>query len=680
MKKFNFRDSKLEKKFKKLPLYDENFKLEISQEKKAKIKELVSKIWEDEDVEEIYKAIITLIGEGCKRKTPNLKEKEKDFNLKENFSEQDLYFICFGDHIKERNGQASGNHSNLQILHNLFKKYFPKNEFPKVSVHILPHYPSPGVDRGFDVINPFQVQKTMGGWQDIKGIGEDYNLMFDFVLNHLSIKNPWYQETLKDNPEYEDFFISFDEKNPEHVEQFKEIKDKYLKLIYRPRAHDLFVKVQKADGSYTHSLMHFSLVQPDVNYHNPRVFLKMAETLIFFIIQGARTLRLDAAGYIWKEWGTSCLHHPKAHYLVELFRAVSDLFSPATVLLIEAMEPPQDGKRYLSNQETKKAHMSYNFVPCGLIPYTIIHEDAEKFQNALAVFENDRDDTAQAVVCGKTHDGSSVNACRKPRTAEGEAILTEEQINAIGDYYRKMGLQELKRRAKLPADNRYYVASDYQEQFKKKHGRDIKYRNFKAITDKDGKTSKIIYEIVSTYASLFEGDPDKIVNALAMAMPIKGVPFMYITAIFAALNDYDYYLVTGGTRQLNEGRLLIEEIEKDLNNKESLTCKVFTRMQKLIKIRTSESAFHPQGEMLNIDDSNKAIFTFLRVSLNKKERILVMQNVSKRVQRSKIQPDAIGVDRDVVLIDLISDQEHEVKRGKKIKLDLEPYQIMWLKY
>ncbi len=146
------------------------------------------------------------------------------------------------------------------------------------------------------------------------------------------------------------------------------------------------------------------------------------------------------------------------------------------------------------------------------------------------------------MVCGVTHDGSSVNPCRAPQSILGDAVLTEEQIQAIGDYYTEHGCQELARRCALSPDHADHLRSDFQEVFAERHHEPPRFVNYKAITDEQGRPQRIVYEAISTYASIFDQQPDKIVSAMAMALPLPGIPFVYLTLPFALLNDFNYYL------------------------------------------------------------------------------------------------------------------------------------------
>lgn len=655
---------KLEENFEALPVCNKNLSLVINSQTQKRITGLISSIWEKENPKKIYQILLMIMRKAYRKKAPRLIKKDKSFNPKSAWSEKDFYLICYGNHLLSKNKKTSP----LGVLGNFLKHHFPPSEFPGLTVHLLPFYASPFHDRGFDVANPFVVNSKMGNWQDINQLAQHHHLAFDFVANHLSKDSVWFQRFLADDPSYADFFIAFNESKPDEMIRLKEIREKYQKLIYRPRAHDPFVRVKKKNGNYAWIYMTFSDYQPDVNYANPKVFFKMTETLLFYILKGATTLRLDAIPYLWKEWGTSCAHHPKTHALIELFRIIIDAVSPSTKLLAESMEPPQDSARYLSSSQIKKAHMAYNFLLCGLIPHTIINQNTSKLQKALQHFQTRSEETTQAVVCGKTHDGSSLNACRAPKSAKGKAVLKEKEIDQLAKLYTQKGL------AKMP---RGFV-----KKFKAKHGYSPRFANYKTITNSRGKTTKVVYEVISTYASLFENNPNKIVAALALGLPIKGIPFVYFTAPLATLNDYQYFLKTGNPRQLNEGSIYIEKLEKNLKNTHSLPHQVFIRMFSLLKIRTHQKAFHPNGAQVAISTDNKSIFSLLRISPDRKEKILALHNVSNKPQRLEINLNRLKINTKYFLdvaLKIKSKAKHYPDTNNILSLEINPYQILWLK-
>ncbi|PIQ86746.1 MAG: hypothetical protein COV73_04255, partial [Candidatus Omnitrophica bacterium CG11_big_fil_rev_8_21_14_0_20_43_6] len=675
----------LESDFSSLQVYD-NPVLEIPLKIQAKMRELISYIWGDDNQEVVYQALVFIMQEAYKRKTPELMHRDGEFDPVFPWSEQDLYLICYADHIKSGNGK-----SPLMALGNFLRQHYPKERYPGLVIHLLPFYVSPRRDGGFDVEDPFKVHGDLGSWEDIAYIAQKNRLAFDFVANHMSRECRWFNEFLAGDKQAERFFIVFNEDNPEQMRQLAQIRQEYQKLIYRPRPHDPFIRVQKQEGTFAYVYMTFSDYQPDLNYANPEVFIKMAEILLYYVLRGAGTVRLDAIPYLWKEWGTSCVHHDKTHKLVELFRVIKDVVAPSTILLSESMEPPLDSMMYLSTNSVKKGSMGYNFLPCGLIPHTMITGDATKFMGALKYFDMLPLEVTWAVVCGKTHDGTSANPCRAASASQdqkkkemllqmftqeqieelGMAVLTEEEINVLAQYYTAMGLAQ--------------APGDFIKEFQGRYAEGPRFANFKSKTDENGNQVNIIYELISTYASLFHGDVDKIVAALTMAMPLKGIPFIYFTALLGALNDYELYMQTKNPRELNRGRFDAEDLESALRDSNSLTYKVFTRMQDLMLLRTTHLAFHPAANQQAIATGNNKVFSLLRTSPDGQERIVALHNVSDQEQHleglnlGSFMPGARVVSvRDIITQPQVA-QEIPVAAEGIIDIILKPYQIAWLK-
>lgn len=655
-------------RFLELPVHRETPAVSMTTAQQAKLDEFIKFIWPEHDQAMLKTQLLELIAETHKR----LDEKppmQQGFDQSESqWSEKQIVLICYGDHIRSRDPQKTP----LQALGEFCRTQFQEDEFSQITIHLLPIYTSPYKDGGFDIADPFAVNPNMGTWEDVRAIGQQFHIAVDFVANHLSVASDWFQRYMQDDPLYQDFFIGFDDEAA-----VRRLEKEALPHIYRPRPHNPFIPVQKPDGATRWVYMTFSDHQADVNYEQPFVFLKMTETLLFYVLQGAEMIRLDAIPYLWKEWGTPCAHHPKTHALVEFMRLVVDLVNPNVKLLAESMEPLADSMRYLSTAEKQKAHLAYNFVPCGLIPHSLLSEDASVFQRTLLNFLPPQQGVNWAVVCGVTHDGSSVNPCRAPQSILGDAVLTEEQIQAIGDYYTEHGCQELARRCALSPDHADHLRSDFQEVFAERHHEPPRFVNYKAITDEQGRPQRIVYEAISTYASIFDQQPDKIVSAMAMALPLPGIPFVYLTLPFALLNDFNYYLETGNPRELNRGRVFLEDLLERLAEKESLTYKVFSQYKEFLRLRASQPAFHPDAPITPVTVKNNAILAFLRERLDRKKRVLITQNVSAREQQVEIDLSRHVHNDDTTCVDLRSGQSLAL-RNAHLPLTLAPYGLRWI--
>ncbi|MCP4399071.1 MAG: hypothetical protein GY801_17440 [bacterium] len=649
-------------RFLDLPEFHASREFEIEPKAREKLDALFQFIWPDEKLDLVRSQFQELISAAQRRlKGPENADRER-------WSEKQAVLICYGDHIRS---QQPGT-TPLQALGEFCRQQFGEDAFSQLTIHLLPIYSSPYKDGGFDIADPFAVNPKMGSWEDVRLLSDRFNVAVDFVANHLSVASPWFERYLDGDPVFKDFFIGFDDEN-----SVRKLEKEALPNIYRPRPHNPFIPVKKADGSTRWVYMTFSDHQADINYAKPFVFLKMTEVLLFYILHGVNMVRLDAIPYLWKEWGTPCAHHPRTHALVELTRLACDLVNPAVKLLAESMEPLADSKRYLSSDKTAKAHLAYNFVPCGLIPHSLVSEDASVFQRNIMNFSAPGDGVNWAVVCGVTHDGSSINPCRAPQSAAGEAVLAEEQIEAVARYYSEHGTQELQQRCQAPASSPEALPEDFAQQFLSRHGEAPRFANYKSVTDAQGRPQQIVYEAISTYASLFDRNPEKIVAALGMALGLPGIPFVYFTSPFAMLNDFQYYLETGNPRELNRGRVVLEELQQQFQDQSSLSAQVFSRYKKFLQVRVSQPAFHPEAELIPLAPDNPAIIAFLRRSLDKGQKILLLQNISSIEQQFEL---ALPQDPEPAVRayqDLIGGETLTMPQ-QQIRMKLPPWAIRWL--
>jgi sucrose phosphorylase len=222
-------------------------------------------------------------------------------------TERDALLITYGDQIQEPGVPP------LQTLREL-----AETQLKDVvsGVHLLPFYPSSS-DDGFAVMDWFATDPALGTWGDVERMGRSLDLMFDGVFNHLSASSHWFQRFLEDDPGYRDFFVTV-EGEPD------------LSRVIRPRALPLLTEFESATGKRK-VWTTFSADQVDLNFKNPEVLLAALSALLFYVRQGARFIRLDAIAYLWKEIGSSCIHLPQTHRVIQLMRAVLDEVAPGVV-------------------------------------------------------------------------------------------------------------------------------------------------------------------------------------------------------------------------------------------------------------------------------------------------------------------------------------------------------------
>jgi sucrose phosphorylase len=159
-----------------------------------KVKQLLNNIYGDETGELALKRIAALI-----EKFP-VKERKKETY----FSQEEVVLITYGDSL-HKEGQRP-----LATLHE-FADHYLKGAIS--TIHFLPFFPYSS-DDGFSVMDFFEINPELGTWKEVSAIGQDFELMFDYVVNHFSSKGQWFQNYLESNEGFEEFAIDVDPSTP----------------------------------------------------------------------------------------------------------------------------------------------------------------------------------------------------------------------------------------------------------------------------------------------------------------------------------------------------------------------------------------------------------------------------------------------------------------------------------
>jgi len=271
-----------------------------------KVKDLLKKIYGQETAALAFERIAPII-----EKYTVKKSKKESY-----FSQEDVVLITYGDSLK-KDGEAP-----LATLHDFANQYL-KGAIS--NVHFLPFFPYSS-DDGFSVMDFFEIDPELGTWKEVASIGQDFELMFDYVVNHFSSKGQWFQDYLEGKKGFEELAMQVDPATD-------------LSMVTRPRSLPLLSEYKKKDGQTVHLWTTFSADQIDFNFKSLDVLKKMIDVLLFYADQGATILRLDAIAYLWKEIGTNCIHLSQTHDMTKLFRAVLDLVAPDVIILTETNVP-----------------------------------------------------------------------------------------------------------------------------------------------------------------------------------------------------------------------------------------------------------------------------------------------------------------------------------------------------
>ena len=530
------------------------------------------------------------------------------------FNQKDTILITYPD-IVTNTGESA-----LKTLETFLSKWVSE---VISTIHILPFFPFSS-DDGFSVIDYKKVNPEHGHWEDVRVLGKNFQLMFDAVLNHISASSRWFKGFLGGESKYRDYFITIND-------------DEDLSKVFRPRELPLKTAVETSTGE-KFVWTTFSPDHIDLNYHNPQLLLEIIDTLIFYVSKGADYIRLDAIAYVWKEKGTSCIHLPQAHSIVQIFRIILNDAAPWVKIITETNVPHEDNISYFGNGENE-AQLVYNFSLPPLVLHAFHTGNAETLSRwASSLVTSSRKTTFFNFLA--SHDGIGVMPVR--------GILDEEEVEAMAN------------RVKLLDGS-------------------VSYKN-----NADG--TKSPYELNINYLDAL-CDPEspnesetliakRFLSSQAIMLALKGVPGIYFHSLFGSRNWKDGVNNTGRARTINREKLQVDSLEGELNNIGSLRNLVFSGYKALLDARKSSAVFHPNGKqkVLNL---HKGIFSVLRSSPNGKNSAICIHNVQSKSLDMNMQLSDLGNIRIIKLKDLLSEKEFMVKNNTTA-IRIEPYSILWL--
>ena len=220
------------------------------------------------------------------------------------------------------------------------------------AIWLLPFYPSPLRDDGYDIADYTSVHPSYGTLQDFKDFlaaahNRRIRVITEMVVNHTSDQHPWFQEarSSRENPK-RDWYVWSDTDN-----RYQGVRIIFVDTEMSNWAWDPISK-----SYYWHRFFNH---QPDLNYDNPAVREAMWEVMKFWMDIGVDGFRLDAVPYLIERDGTSCENLPETHEIIRDFRKRIDLAYPGKMLLAEANQWPADVRSYFGNGD--EFHMAFHF-------------------------------------------------------------------------------------------------------------------------------------------------------------------------------------------------------------------------------------------------------------------------------------------------------------------------------
>jgi maltose alpha-D-glucosyltransferase/alpha-amylase len=219
-------------------------------------------------------------------------------------------------------------------------------------IWLLPFFPSPLRDDGYDIANYRAIHPNYGTLEDFKAFlaaahARGIRVIIEMVLNHTSDQHPWFQESrsTRDNPK-RDWYVWSDADD-----RYKGVRIIFLDTELSNWAWDPVSKSYYWHRFFSH--------QPDLNYDNPEVFEEMWDVMKFWLEIGVDAFRLDAVPYLIERDVTNCENLPETHAVIKKLRKRLDESFPGRMLLAEANQWPADVRAYFGDGD--EFHMAFHF-------------------------------------------------------------------------------------------------------------------------------------------------------------------------------------------------------------------------------------------------------------------------------------------------------------------------------
>ena len=485
---------------------------------------------------------------------------------------------------------------------------------------LLPIYPSPLKDDGYDISNYYDIHSSYGTLDDFKELLDaaherDIRVILDLVLNHTSDQHPWFRAA-RANPK--SIFRNY------YVWSSSSLTYRDARIIFTDTEESNWAWDQNSEQYYWHR---FYSSQPDLNYDNPLVQEEIIKVLSFWLDLGVDGFRADAVPYLFEREDTSCENLPETHEYLKSIRQFLNVNYPGRILLAEANQWPEDLLPYFGDGDDE-FHMGFNFPIMPRIFMALKQADRTQLEWIMSRTPFLRE-TNQWGMFLRNHDELTLE------------MVTEDERRWMWEQYAP------EQRMRLNIGIR---------------------RRLAPLLDNDRRKIELAHSMLFTLPgspTMYYGDeigmgdniwlPDR--NGVRTPMQwddTLSAGFSQADELYSPLIDtppYDYQHVNVAAQR------------KD-------THALWHAIRRMIKLRKMHPALGV-GDISWVESGSEAILAFSRSS--EQERVLAIHNLKGSRQKIRIkleQPQA-------VFKDLISGHVFAT-RENMLELDLSPHQYLWL--
>ncbi|MCT2536714.1 sucrose phosphorylase [Aquibacillus koreensis] len=427
---------------------------------------------------------------------------------------------------------------NLYTLNEVMKKHF--SDVFKGGIHILPPFPSSG-DRGFAPLTYLEIEPAFGTWKDISKIGEEFDVLLDLMVNHISKQSEYFRDFLAKGrkSEYADLFITL-EKMWEDGKPKQEDIDKMFLRRKKPYSTLIIEETGEEETVWTTFGKTDPSEQIDLDINSEDVKELFIEFFKNFKKHNVKIVRLDAVGYVVKKLGTSCFFVEP-----EIYEFLNWIHETANYYDIEIL--PEVHSHYtIQYKLAEHGFWIYDFI----LPFRILSALTNKSSGELLEYLRVRPHKQFTML--DCHDGIPV----KP---DLDDLIDTEEAKEVVDVCVDRGA------------NLSHILS---EEHKSSDGFDV-------------------HQIRCSYYSVLNSDDDAYIAARAIQFFTPGIPQVYYVGLLAGENDHQRVLETGEGREINRHNFTLSEIEQSLKKE------VVQRLIQLTKFRNEYDAFNGNFDVIN---------------------------------------------------------------------------------
>src|SRR5713101_2680609 len=272
--------------------------------------------------------------------------------------------IIYQLHVK---AFADSNNDGIGDFAGLTEKLDYLQDLGVTALWLLPFYPSPGRDDGYDIADYGAINPDFGTMKDfrrfiVEAKRRGLRVITELVINHTSDQHDWFKRARRSDPD----------SSARNWYVWSDTDQKYAdtRIIFTDTEKSNWTWDPEAGQFYWHR---FFSHQPDLNFDNPRVVSALVQVMKRWLDTGVDGFRLDAIPYLCERDGTNNENLPETHAIIRKLRAQLDAYAKGKLLLAEANQWPEDVQEYFGQGD--ECHMAYHFPLMPRIYMAIAQED-----------------------------------------------------------------------------------------------------------------------------------------------------------------------------------------------------------------------------------------------------------------------------------------------------------------